>query len=86
MKIEKIKNYNQMLLAVLGTIAIIFALVGLIAFMGTVINEFRWNRHNDVEGGILSDEKIEELQKENKREQVISKIMKALSMIELNLM
>ena len=72
MKIEKIKNYNQMLLAVLGTIAILFALVGLIAFMGTVINELRWNRYKDVEGGILSGEKIEELQKENEREQVIS--------------
>ncbi|MDN5211908.1 hypothetical protein QQ020_07590 [Fulvivirgaceae bacterium BMA12] len=72
MKIEKIKNYNQMLLAVLGTIAIIFALVGLIAFAVMIIDEFRWNRNNEMETGILSEEKIEELQKENKREQVIS--------------
>ena len=72
MKIEKIKNYNQKLLAVLGTIAIIFALVGLIAFTVMIIDEFRWNRNNDMETGILSEEKIEELQKENKREQIIS--------------
>ncbi len=72
MKIEKIKNYNQKLLAVLGTIAIIFALIGLITFVSFSINEYRRYNYDDDETGILSDEKIEELQKENKREQVIS--------------
>ncbi len=72
MKIEKIKNYNQKLLAVLGTITIIFALVGLISFVSISISEYRRYNVDDVETGILSDEKIEELQKENKREQVIS--------------
>ena len=72
MKIEKIKNYNQKLLAVLGTIAIIFALVGLISFVSFTISEYRRYNYDDIETGILSDEKIEELQKENKREQVVS--------------
>ena len=72
MNIEKIKNYNQKLLAVLGTVAVLFAIVGLIGFTVMFINEYRWNYAEPVEEGILSEEKIEELQKENKREQVIS--------------
>ena len=71
MSIEKIKNYNQKLLAILGSIAIIFALIGLVMFISFVIDEYRSNNYND-DTGILSEDKIEKLQKENKREQVIS--------------
>lgn len=73
MKIEKLKNYNQKLLAILGTIVALMAAVGLIMliFFGIteIAREIRYNRQDD---GILSDEKIEELQQENKRQQVIS--------------
>lgn len=74
MKIEKVKNYNQKLLAVLGTIGVIFLIVALIAFSIVFIDEYSRTRNYDdhIETGILSDEKIEKLQKENKREQVIS--------------
>ncbi len=72
MKIDKVKNYNQKLLAVLGTIGAIFLVVALIAFISIVIQEHRRSSYNTPETGILSDEKIEKLQKENKREQVIS--------------
>lgn len=73
MKIENVKNYNQKLLAVLGTIGVIFLVVALVSFISIVIQEhLRSHYDNDVETGILSDAKIEELQKENKREQVIS--------------
>ncbi|WP_281990940.1 hypothetical protein [Aquimarina aggregata] len=72
MKIDKVKNYNQKLLAVLGTIGAIFLVVALIAFISIVIQEHRRSSYNAPETGILSDEKIEKLQKENKREQVIS--------------
>lgn len=73
MKIEKIKNYNQKILAILGTLAIILVIVSILGIGGIVISEFiRFNNYDDTETGILSDEKIEELQKENKREQVIS--------------
>jgi len=72
MKIEKIKNYNQKLLAILGTITIIFAFVGLITFITISISEYRRFNYDDDETGILSEEKIIELQNNNKREQVIS--------------
>src|SRR5690606_36089404 len=72
MKLEKIKSYNQVLLAVLGTVGVIFLIVAFIAFISIVILEHPRFDNDDVETGILSDEKIEELQKENKREQVIS--------------
>ncbi len=72
MKIEKIKNYNQKLLAILGTVSLIFLIVGLIAFVSITVLELRRYSNDDIETGILSDEKIEELQKENKRKQVIS--------------
>tara|TARA_B110000114_G_C14977992_1_gene351280 strand:- start:56 stop:895 length:840 start_codon:yes stop_codon:yes gene_type:complete len=72
MKIEKIKNYNQKLLAILGTIGGIFLVVALVSFISIVIQEHRRYDYNEPETGILSEEKIEKLQKENKREQVIS--------------
>jgi hypothetical protein len=73
MNIEKIKNYNQKLIAVLGTIIILFAIAGLIGFIGVMINEYKYMSYDDdIETGILSDEEVEKLQKENKREQVIS--------------
>jgi len=73
MKIEKVKNYNQKILAILGTLAIILVIVSILGIAGIAISEFiRFDSYDDTETGILSDEKIEELQKENKREQVIS--------------
>ncbi|WP_459209248.1 hypothetical protein [Aquimarina rhabdastrellae] len=73
MKTEKIKNYNQKILAILGTLAIILIIVSILGIGGVAISEFlRFKNYDDTETGILSDEKIEELQKENKREQVIS--------------
>jgi hypothetical protein len=73
MKIEKLKNYNQKILAILGTLAIILVIVSILGIGGIAISELvRFNSYDDTETGILSDEKIEELQKENKREQVIS--------------
>lgn len=69
----KIEKYNQKLLAVLGTVGVIFLTVALIAFISiTIMEHRRYNYDDDIETGILSDEKIEKLQKENKREQVIS--------------
>jgi len=73
MKIEKIKNYNQRLLAVLGTVVVLMALLGLVSIATLMYNELsRSWRNNQPEEGILSDEKIQELQEENKRQQLIS--------------
>ncbi|SFW14936.1 hypothetical protein [Cellulophaga fucicola] len=73
MKTDKIKNYNQKVLAILGTLAIILVIFSIITISGIAISEyFRFNDYDDIETGILSDEKIDELKKENKREQVIS--------------
>ncbi|WP_121668011.1 hypothetical protein [Mesonia aquimarina] len=66
----KIEKYNQRLLAILGTLIVVFLIVALIAFISITIIENR--RFNNNDKGILSDEKIEQLQKENKREQIIS--------------
>lgn len=72
MNVEKVKNYNQKLLAVLGTVGLIFLLTALIAFISIMVIEIFPRSYDESETGILSDEKIEELQKENKRKQVIS--------------
>ena len=72
MNIEKIKKYNQKLLAVLGTIVALMALFGLISILYFVGLEIASSFRNSGQDGILSDEKIELLQKENKRQQIIS--------------
>ncbi|RLD61557.1 MAG: hypothetical protein DRJ01_07690 [Bacteroidetes bacterium] len=73
MNIEKIKKYNQKLLATLGTILVLIAIVGLILITYVTISDISSSyRYNNQDDGILSDEKIEELQKENKRQQLIS--------------
>jgi hypothetical protein len=73
MNIEKLKNYNQKLLAILGTIIVLIAIVGFIFITYFAIDEIsRSNKYKNQEDGILSDEKIEELQEENKRKQLIS--------------
>jgi hypothetical protein len=73
MNIEKLKNYNQKLLAILVTIIVLIAIVGFIFITYFAIDEIsRSNKYKNQEDGILSDEKIEELQEENKRKQLIS--------------
>lgn len=72
MNIEKVKKYNQKLLAVLGTIIALMALIGLISILYFVGSQIASSFGNKSENGILSDEKIELLQKENKRQQIVS--------------
>jgi len=73
MNIEKIKNYNQKLLAVLGTILVLIGIVALVMFSYFAIVEIRRDfRYTRQESGILSGEKAEELRKRNLRKQLIS--------------
>jgi len=72
MKKEKIKNYNQIILAILGTLGIIIIIFFSIRLVILVISESARNDYNEEETGILSNEKVETLQKENKRLQIIS--------------
>ncbi len=73
MNIEKLKNYNQKLLAILGTTIALIAVVGFVFITYFAIDEItRSNRYKNQEDGILSEEKIKELQEESKRKQLIS--------------
>jgi len=73
MNIVKVKNYNQKLLAVIGTIIALIAFIGLLIFLVFAFTEIgRSLNYNNKSNGILSEEKIEELQKENKRQQLVS--------------
>jgi len=71
MNIEKIKNYNQKMLAALSTILVAMALIGLISLIIFVILELRpYGRHQT--NTLLSDEKVEQLKKDSLRQQIIS--------------
>jgi len=64
MNIDRLKNYNQKLLAILGTVIALLAVVGLITASYFAITEIRRDlRYNKQEEGILSGEEVEKLQK-----------------------
>ncbi len=71
MKIEKIKNYNQRMLAVLITVVVITAVIGLISLLVFIISDMIPNSSTD-NNALLSDDKIEELKKDSLRQQIIS--------------
>lgn len=71
MNIEKIKNYNQMLLALAGTLCVVLLLI----FMVWLISELPFfNRpySPNNSSGLIADNKIENLNRENLRKQIIS--------------
>ncbi len=67
---NKIKIYNQIILAFLGTILLLIAIVGLV--YSITLTVYTISENNNTVEGIVSDENIEKLQKENKRKQLIS--------------
>jgi len=71
MNIEKIKNYNQKMLAVFGTIAVIAAAVGLISLLVLIITELVPNKPSGT-NALLSDDKVEQLKKDSLIQQIIS--------------
>lgn len=71
MDIEKIKNYNQKMLAVFSTIIVGIAAVGLISFIIFLITEIIPNTKPDT-NVLLSDKKVDQLKKDSLRKPIIS--------------
>lgn len=72
MNIEKIKNYNQRMLAVLSTMLVILAAIGLISVIVFLIDELIPRRYPNHSNALLSDEKVNELKEDSLRKQIIS--------------
>lgn len=69
-KFEKIKNYNQLLLAIAGTLTLLFFIGMGVIFM---VDEFSYRfSDNDYHEGILSSEETEVLLADTLRKQIIS--------------
>jgi hypothetical protein len=71
MNIEKVKNYNQKMLAVFITIIVGIAAIGLISFIIFLISEIIPNNKPDT-NALLSDKKLDQLKKDSLRQQIIS--------------
>lgn len=73
MNIDHIRNYNQKMLALISTLVVILLLIAVVSATYISYTEYsRYQMYEEEESGILSEEKIQELQKEEKREQLIS--------------
>lgn len=71
MNIERVKNYNQKMLAAFITIIVAAAGIGLIALIIFVISELIPDRVPST-NTLISDEKVEELKKDSLRQQIVS--------------
>ena len=74
MKIEKIKNFNQVILAIAGILGLILLLVFIVAAISDLFSI--WNigsgRNTTITNSLISEERVETLNQENLRLQVIS--------------
>lgn len=71
MNIDKIKNYNQKILALLGTAVLLLAIFGIISILIFTISDLI-PKDDMTDTALLSDEKLEQLTQQNMRQQVIS--------------
>jgi len=71
MKIEKIKNFNQVILAIAGVLGLIL-LLNLIIITVSEFWDIGSNRSSTITNSLISEEKMEELNQENQRLQIIS--------------
>jgi hypothetical protein len=72
MKIEKIKNFNQVILAVAGVLGLILLLVFIIMAVSDLFRDFGSGRNSTITNSLISEEKVEMLNRENLRLQIIS--------------
>jgi hypothetical protein len=68
---EKIKKYNQIILAIIGTIALLLLIIGGGMTLKVIYEELTWN-NNYEEVSIISNEKVEELAGDSLRKQLIT--------------
>ena len=73
MKIEKIKNFNQIILAIAGIFGVILLLIGIIIACSDFFRSFGNNRRSSIiTNSLISEEKIEMFNMENQRLQIVS--------------
>jgi len=73
MKIEKIKNFNQIILAIAGIFGVILLLIGIIIACSDLFRNIGYNRKSStITNSLISEEKVEIFNKENQRLQIVS--------------
>ena len=72
MKIEKIKNFNQVILAIAGILGVILLLIGVIMAVSELFRNSGSDRNTTITNSLISGEKVETLNKESLRLQIIS--------------
>ena len=72
MNIERIKNYNQRILALIGTLGVILLLILIIMTMPELWHTFHRGHYDNTPSGLLAEDKVEVLNQENLRKQIVS--------------
>lgn len=72
MNIERVKNYNQKMLAIFSTLIVIIATIALIVLIWTIARELFPRKVRKTENVLMSDERVEQLSQENLRQQIVS--------------
>jgi len=74
MKIKKIKNFNQVILAIAGVFGLIILLIFIIAAISDLFSTWNIgsNKSSTITNSLMSDEKVGMLNQENQRLQIIS--------------
>lgn len=74
MKIEKIKNFNQVILAIAGILGLVLLLVIIVAVISDLAQtwDFGLNRKTTISNSLISEDKVEALNQENLRLQILS--------------
>jgi hypothetical protein len=74
MKIEKIKNFNQVILAIAGILGLLLLLVFIVAAISDLCRTWDVDsgRNTTITNSLISEEKVETLNQENLRLQIIS--------------
>lgn len=72
MNIDKIKNYNVKMLAVLSTILVLLGGIGLITVLTFIIGDIMPRNNTNNANDLLADSRVEQLAKDSLRQQIVS--------------